>query len=191
MSVINQCPEKKNEEIAITQDVPVLADIERICWRQNSDSEYSKYFSPCSVKEELCTEFKSLISRKTVKSSAAAARKSIYFRNSRQSGPMLKLSNEIPWTPPKSPYNLIQETLFSHPWKLLVAAIFLNKTSGRNAVPMVLKFLNAWSTPEDVLQADVNTIENMIRPLGLQKKRAQTIIKFSGMSMVTFPALLP
>ncbi|TNN48266.1 Methyl-CpG-binding domain protein 4 [Liparis tanakae] len=34
------------------------------------------------------------------------------------------------WTPPRSPYNLVQETLFHDPWKLLVATIFLNKTSG-------------------------------------------------------------
>ena len=30
----------------------------------------------------------------------------------------------------KSPYNLVQETLFHDPWKLLVATIFLNKTTG-------------------------------------------------------------
>ena len=35
------------------------------------------------------------------------------------------------WTPPRSPFNLVQETLFHDPWKLLVATIFLNKTSGR------------------------------------------------------------
>lgn len=34
------------------------------------------------------------------------------------------------WTPPRSPYNLVQETLFHDPWKLLVATVFLNKTSG-------------------------------------------------------------
>lgn len=34
------------------------------------------------------------------------------------------------WTPPRSPYNLVQETLFHDAWKLLVATIFLNKTSG-------------------------------------------------------------
>ena len=34
------------------------------------------------------------------------------------------------WTPPKSPYNLIQENLYHDPWKLLVATILLNKTAG-------------------------------------------------------------
>ncbi|KAJ8046675.1 Methyl-CpG-binding domain protein 4 [Holothuria leucospilota] len=33
------------------------------------------------------------------------------------------------WTPPKSPFNLVQESLFHDPWKLLVATIFLNKTT--------------------------------------------------------------
>ncbi|XP_045349842.1 methyl-CpG-binding domain protein 4 isoform X6 [Leopardus geoffroyi] len=33
------------------------------------------------------------------------------------------------WTPPRSPFNLVQETLFHDPWKLLIATIFLNRTS--------------------------------------------------------------
>lgn len=37
------------------------------------------------------------------------------------------------WTPPRSPFNLIQETLFHDPWKLLIATIFLNKTSGKQS----------------------------------------------------------
>ena len=36
-----------------------------------------------------------------------------------------------PWQPPKSPYELIQETLYDKPWQLLVATIFLNKTTGK------------------------------------------------------------
>ena len=34
------------------------------------------------------------------------------------------------WTPPRSPYNLVQESLFHDPWKLLVATVFLNRTTG-------------------------------------------------------------
>lgn len=40
----------------------------------------------------------------------------------------VKLRNS--WVPPRSPYNLVQESLFHDPWKLLVAAIFLNRTTG-------------------------------------------------------------
>jgi len=34
------------------------------------------------------------------------------------------------WIPPRSPFNLVQEDLFHDPWKLLVATIFLNRTTG-------------------------------------------------------------
>lgn len=40
------------------------------------------------------------------------------------------------WTPPRSPFNLVQEILFHDPWKLLIATIFLNKTSGKQSYTM-------------------------------------------------------
>lgn len=35
------------------------------------------------------------------------------------------------WEPPVSPYFLIEEALYNDPWKLLVACMLLNKTTGR------------------------------------------------------------
>ena len=35
------------------------------------------------------------------------------------------------FVPPKSPFNLVQETLWKEPWKLLIATIFLNRTTGQ------------------------------------------------------------
>ena len=34
------------------------------------------------------------------------------------------------FVPPKSPHGLVQEQLYDDPWKLLVATIFLNRTTG-------------------------------------------------------------
>ena len=34
------------------------------------------------------------------------------------------------FVPPKSPHGLVQEQLYNEPWKLLVATIFLNRTTG-------------------------------------------------------------
>lgn len=34
------------------------------------------------------------------------------------------------YTPPTSPFNLIQEELYDDPWKVLVSTIFLNRTAG-------------------------------------------------------------
>lgn len=35
------------------------------------------------------------------------------------------------WDPPPSPFGLIEEVLYHDPWKLLVACMLLNKTTGR------------------------------------------------------------
>ena len=57
-------------------------------------------------------------------------KKSKFFRH--------KISSEVPnffklnnkWVPPRSPYNLIQEDLYHDPWKMLIATICLQKTTG-------------------------------------------------------------
>ena len=46
------------------------------------------------------------------------------------------------FTPPESPFGLVQEQLYKEPWKLLVATIFLNKTTGKIGI-CILKGLSA------------------------------------------------
>lgn len=58
------------------------------------------------------------------------------------------------WIPPKSPFNLIQESLFHDPWKLLVATIFLNRTSGAKAIPVLWEFFKKFPTPDVTRGAD-------------------------------------
>jgi len=55
-------------------------------------------------------------------------RKSPYFPLSKAKQPRHLLYPD--YTPPSSPFNLIQEELHSDPWKVLVATIFLNRTAG-------------------------------------------------------------
>ena len=45
-------------------------------------------------------------------------KKSPYFKRGHEL--CLKKTAKIPWNPPKSPYNLVQEKLFTEPWKLLL-----------------------------------------------------------------------
>jgi len=40
------------------------------------------------------------------------------------------VKRDTSWIPPRSPFSLVQEELFHDPWKLLVATIFLNRTTG-------------------------------------------------------------
>ncbi|XP_053455157.1 methyl-CpG-binding domain protein 4 isoform X1 [Nycticebus coucang] len=83
------------------------------------------------------------------------------------------------WTPPRSPFNLIQETLFHDPWKLLIATIFLNRTSGKMAIPVLWEFLEKYPSAEIARTADWRDISGLLKPLGLYDLRAKTIIKFS------------
>ncbi|RVE70659.1 hypothetical protein OJAV_G00067390 [Oryzias javanicus] len=83
------------------------------------------------------------------------------------------------WTPPRSPFNLIQETLFHDPWKLLVATIFLNKTSGKMAVPVLWQFFERYPSADVTRDADWKPMSELMKPLGLYELRAKTLIRFS------------
>ncbi|XP_040912435.1 methyl-CpG-binding domain protein 4 [Toxotes jaculatrix] len=83
------------------------------------------------------------------------------------------------WTPPRSPFNLVQETLFHDPWKLLVATIFLNKTSGKMAIPVLWQFFERYPTAEVTREADWKPMSELMKPLGLYELRAKTLIRFS------------
>lgn len=83
------------------------------------------------------------------------------------------------WTPPRSPFNLVQEILFHDPWKLLVATIFLNKTTGKVAIPILWQFFEHYPTPDVAREADWEPMSEILKPLGLYKHRAKIIIRFS------------
>ncbi|XP_068996926.1 methyl-CpG-binding domain protein 4 [Embiotoca jacksoni] len=83
------------------------------------------------------------------------------------------------WTPPRSPFNLIQETLFHNPWKLLVATVFLNKTSGKMAIPVLWQFFERYPSAEVTREADWKPMSELMKPLGLYELRAKILIRFS------------
>nr|XP_046253358.1 methyl-CpG-binding domain protein 4 [Scatophagus argus] len=83
------------------------------------------------------------------------------------------------WTPPRSPYSLVQETLFHDPWKLLVATVFLNKTSGKMAIPVLWQFFERYPSAEVTREADWKPMSELMKPLGLYELRAKTLIRFS------------
>lgn len=71
--------------------------------------------------------------------------------------------SSLTWIPPKSPFNLIQESLFHDPWKLLIATIFLNRTTGRKAIPVMWEFFRRFPNPEITRKADWKEIAGMYR----------------------------
>ncbi|KAJ8016164.1 hypothetical protein DPEC_G00004350 [Dallia pectoralis] len=83
------------------------------------------------------------------------------------------------WTPPRSPFHLVQETLFHDPWKLLVATIFLNKTSGKMAIPVLWQFFERYPSAEETRVTEWKPMSELLKPLGLYEIRAKIIIRFS------------
>lgn len=83
------------------------------------------------------------------------------------------------WTPPRSPFNLVQETLFHDPWKLLVATVFLNRTSGKMAIPVLWQFFELYPSAEVTRASDWRPLSVLLQPLGLSTLRAKTLIRFS------------
>jgi hypothetical protein len=75
--------------------------------------------------------------------------------------PGLQKFYSLKYTPPKSPFNLIQEELYTDPWKLLVATIFLNRTGGRNAIPVLWKFFEQFPDANATSRADAAQIEGI------------------------------
>ncbi|GAB1601836.1 methyl-CpG-binding domain protein 4-like [Argonauta hians] len=115
-------------------------------------------------------------------SSAAAVEAALPSSSSSSSSAILKqprIGTYKRWTPPKSPFCLVQESLFHDPWKLLVATIFLNKTTGKAAIPLLWKFFDLYPDADSARDADWHHIAHLITPLGLNEKRAKIIIRFS------------
>ncbi|KAK8743220.1 hypothetical protein OTU49_001314 [Cherax quadricarinatus] len=108
-------------------------------------------------------------------------KKSEYFKMKGDTLGRVRLKATAKWNPPRSPFNLFQESLYHDPWKLLIGTIFLNRTTGEEALGknILWQFLERWPTPNDTVMASWEEIANLIQPLGLHEKRAKMIIRFS------------
>ncbi|KAH8815429.1 DNA glycosylase, partial [Xylogone sp. PMI_703] len=85
----------------------------------------------------------------------------------------LGLVSCIPFPPLSSPFfGLIQERLANDPFRLLIAVTFLNRTHGKYAIPVFFELIEKYPTPESLACADKEDIVEIIRNLGLQRKRA-------------------
>jgi methyl-CpG-binding domain protein 4 len=57
---------------------------------------------------------------------------------------------------------------------------------GEKAIPVMWEFFKRYSSAEMAKQADVQPMADLLQPLGLYKKRAEIIIRFSS-EIVTIP----
>ena len=75
-----------------------------------------------------------------------------------------------------SQFGLAQEQYSYDPFKLLVAVLFLNKTRGTVSMPLCEKLFALYPNPLAFASANVEELTGLIRPLGLQKKRAKSLV---------------
>lgn len=78
-----------------------------------------------------------------------------------------------------SPLNLFQERYRSDPWKLLCCCICLNLCTGRAFESVHEDLFSLWPTALDMATADYTEVELLLTQLGLQKRRARSLIRMS------------
>ncbi|KAA8895779.1 DNA glycosylase [Sphaerosporella brunnea] len=94
----------------------------------------------------------------------------------------------IPWPPfTAQRFGLIQEELQEKPFHLLISTVFLNKTKGSVAKPILSRFLELYPTPEILSNASQEEVEELIRPLGLQRTRAERLVKMGKVWLANPP----
>ncbi|XP_004928908.1 methyl-CpG-binding domain protein 4 [Bombyx mori] len=86
--------------------------------------------------------------------------------------------NITPRLMPSSPHYIVEEEFSVNPWAMLIATIFLNKTSGKTARPHMSVFFDEYPTPYHVLSDNPSSIERFFDTLGL-RKRGHMIWKLS------------
>ena len=96
---------------------------------------------------------------------------------------MSKLVHNI-WKPPKSPIGLIQEDLWPNEWRILVSCLMLNLTTRKQVDGVIYRFFDRWPTPESLDTAELNELRDMIKPLGMWRKRSETLLRFNKEYMI-------
>ncbi|KAL4923193.1 uncharacterized protein BDV17DRAFT_285614 [Aspergillus undulatus] len=99
-------------------------------------------------------------------------KKSPYFQ-----GPLVNEDSCLPFPPIDSPsFGLIQEQLAHDPFRLILATIFLNRTRGGVALPILFQVFDRYPTIEAMAAANPEELTAMINRLGFQNQRARKCI---------------
>lgn len=95
-----------------------------------------------------------------------------YFPN-----PVIEPDSCLPFPPIDAPsFGLIQEQLAHDPFRLLIATIFLNRTRGGAAIPVLFQAFYRYPTVEAMAAAELSDLVSMIHGLGFQNQRAKRCI---------------
>jgi methyl-CpG-binding domain protein 4 len=80
---------------------------------------------------------------------------------------------------------LIQQ-IHTDPWRMLVCCILLNLTTRKQVDKVVDELFERWPTAERMFWADESELQELLRPLGMWRKRTNTLRTFSYDWMRTY-----
>lgn len=80
---------------------------------------------------------------------------------------------------PLSPYRLFQERYAHDPWQLLCCTICLNLCTGKVFETVHHQLFKRWPTAYKMAEAQIAELEVVLKPLGLQRRRARSLVRMS------------
>tara|TARA_Y100000592_G_C5417248_1_gene291296 strand:+ start:92 stop:526 length:435 start_codon:yes stop_codon:yes gene_type:complete len=83
------------------------------------------------------------------------------------------------WKPPKSPVGMLQEDLWPDEWKILVACLLHNQTSRKQVDKVYQELFTRYPDATSMMNSDVHELQDLIKPLGMWKRRTETLQRFS------------
>ncbi|KEH17158.1 putative DNA glycosylase [Medicago truncatula] len=88
------------------------------------------------------------------------------------------------WVPPRSTPPLVEKPLlqedhFHDPWRVIVICMLLNRTKGQQAEKVLANFFKLCPNAETCMQVPKVEIQEVIKTLGLQVKRSESLQRLS------------
>ncbi|KAI9745656.1 MAG: hypothetical protein M1818_001190 [Claussenomyces sp. TS43310] len=77
-------------------------------------------------------------------------------------------------------FGLIQEKFAKDPFRMLIAVTFLNRTKGKDAIPVFFQLMDRYDSPAKLAAAENDDIVEIVRHLGLQVARAKSLKKIAS-----------
>jgi len=76
-------------------------------------------------------------------------------------------------------YTPLQVRYISDPWRVLVVSMLLNLTSRDHVRPVLEPLFERWPSAQAMAGANVEQLERVLRPTGLQAQRAVRLVRMS------------
>jgi len=96
----------------------------------------------------------------------------------------------IEWYKKKGRHNLPWR-LTRDPWKVLVAAFLLRKTTKEQVIKVYSEFIKRFPTVRDVFESSEEEIKELIRPLGIEHHRARLLKQLAEVIITKFHGKIP